>query len=84
MSSCCNEGFSRSLIEIIDEGIKEHVEGITLLENLIREIDILSCDLNENSLSTVIDSKIFRDYQICFISTIGNIWDSGERAHFFG
>ena len=37
MSSCCNEGFSRSLIEIIDEGIKEHVEGITLLENLIEK-----------------------------------------------
>ena len=48
------EALPRILIDIVDEGIKETVEGITLLENLKREIDTLSCDLDENSLSTVI------------------------------
>ena len=68
-----HEALSRILIEIVNEGIKETVEGIILLENLKREIDTLSCDLNENSLSTVIDSEIIRDYRNCCISTIDNV-----------
>ena len=77
------EALPRILIDIVDEGIKETVEGITLLENLKREIDTSSCDLDENSLSTVIDSEIFRDYRNYFISTIDNNRDSGELAKFW-
>ena len=73
------EALPRILIEIVDEGIKETVEGITLL----REIDTLSRDLDENSLSTVIDSEIFRDYRNYFISTTDNNRDSGELAKFW-
>ena len=77
------KALSRILIEIVDEGIKETVKGIFLLENLKKEIDTLSYDLNENSLSTVVDSEIFRDYLNCFISTIDNIRHSGELAKFW-
>lgn len=77
------EALPRISIEIVDEGIKETVEGINLLENLKREIDKLPCDLNENSLSTVVHFEIFRDYRNCFISAMDNIRDSGELAKFW-
>ena len=53
------EALSRILIETVDGGIKETVEGITLLENLKKEMDTLSFNLNEKSLSTVISFKLF-------------------------
>ena len=52
------EALSIILIEIVYEDIKETVEGITLLENL-KEMDTLSFNLNEKSLSTVISFKLF-------------------------
>ena len=53
------EALSIILIEIVYEDMKETVEGITLLENLKKEMDTSSFNLNGKSLSTVTPFKLF-------------------------
>ena len=77
------EALTRMFIDIVDEELRPNEDGEHLLEDLVREVNILCDDLNSESILELAESETFRRYRYRLIDKMDTLRESGELVQFW-